>query len=674
MEYYGKIWCVSHQELVQGPNPIMSEANYKQLCSRGQLNVVRPGKGLGNYALIEVATMPQRFKDKVDEKYGDMKSEILRLHFQKYYNIDPRAREYYTRYRFENGDMLPSEHIREYTVNASALNAVVELMADTKVMRKVMNHGQLDWNQMAGAISYYQQEFGHTLPVSANRFRNKVKQYREDGYESLISRKFRNQNRRKVTWRIDNLIKGLKAMTEHPYDTVVAEMYNQFVQGKLEVFDPSTGEVFDPAEFRDKKGNPLVLSKSTIAQYLNEPLTSIALAKVHQDQWSFNNSQRPYHMRNKCTFAGSQISLDDRDLPRKMHDGSTVKTYLAFDVMSGAIVGYAYGRKKNDELFLDCMRSMFKTCDENGFATPAELQVEHHITSHFKEGLLKDGVVFQYIRWCNPGNSREKHAERFHRDKKYGIEKQTQPHTGRWYAKLDEHRTKVKKVFDEDNNTYIEPTFSYEELVADEIRAIRDYNMSPHPDQKKFPGLSKWDVFCLFQNPVLQQWDKAVLMKYIGRHVTTSIKQNAYITVQYNQYRLSHVDVLKKLAPRNNKVDAYYLPDENGEIGEIYIYQNDRLIDTCKKVVRYNTATIEQTEKDKAAYTEQAKYNAQFDAMVKKNRIQKLGIVKKDLAEAIAAAEAKAVEIPVVQQVDDDDDYSEYMNVAPYSDMGEVAV
>ncbi len=102
MEYYGKIWCVSHQELVQGPNPIMSEANYKKMCTRGQLNVVRPGKGLGNYALIEVATMPQRFKDKVDEKYGDMKSEILRLHFQKYYNIDPRAREYYTRYRFEN--------------------------------------------------------------------------------------------------------------------------------------------------------------------------------------------------------------------------------------------------------------------------------------------------------------------------------------------------------------------------------------------------------------------------------------------------------------------------------------------------------------------------------------------------------------------------------------------
>lgn len=117
MEYYGKIACISYVDLIREPDPIMSESNYKQLSRRGKINVVRPGKGLGSYALVEIATMPQRFQDKIKEKYGDMNSEILRMWFASHFHIDAKARGFYTRFRFEDGSALPPEHINEYTVN-----------------------------------------------------------------------------------------------------------------------------------------------------------------------------------------------------------------------------------------------------------------------------------------------------------------------------------------------------------------------------------------------------------------------------------------------------------------------------------------------------------------------------------------------------------------------------
>ena len=239
MEYYGKILCISHHDLTyddrptvvdgkadysrsralkgQHPSmlseeelaPVMSEPNYKQLAARGQINIVRQGKGKGNYALVEIATMPLRFQERIKLKYGDMKEDILKNWFGSHFRIDAKAREYYTKFRFGNGDALPPEHIQEYTVNASVIESVLAVMEDTVLMRKAMKGGPVNWGEMAGAISYYQVEFGHTLPTSANRFKRRVSEFRTKGYESLISRKFMNQNRRKVTCRIADLVRGL---------------------------------------------------------------------------------------------------------------------------------------------------------------------------------------------------------------------------------------------------------------------------------------------------------------------------------------------------------------------------------------------------------------------------------------------------------------------------------
>ena len=693
MEYYGKILCISYNDLTYDDRPVMvngkadysrsrtlkgvhpstlseeelapilSVPNYKKLAARKEINVVRKGRGLGGYVLVEVATMPLRFQEKIKLKYGDMKEDVIKNWLGSHYHIDAKAREFYTRFRFDNGDALPPEHIQEYTVNASVIEAVMRAMEDATFMRKAMKAGPVNWGELAGAISYYQAEFGHTLPVSSNRFKKRVNDFKSNGYESLISRKFMNQNRRKVTYDIERLLLSIDAQPEQPFNTTVWEQYNLFVQGELELYDPETGEVLNPADFTDKDGNPLVLSPATVANYLNNPKNKALRGKLHMSQWDFNNAYRPYHLRSIGEYSLSKVSLDDRDLPRPMKDGNRVKAYYAYDVVSGAVVGYAYNRYKTTELFLDCMRNMFQTLDRNGMYIPAELEVEHHLVSDFADGLMQAGTVFPLIRWCNPGNSREKRAEHKNREKKYGVEKRTQVGIGRWWAKLEANRPKEEKVYDEKNNTYKVKTYSYEELVADDIRAIQTFNAQPHPNQKRYPGMSRWDVLCAHQNPNLAPWDKAVLYRFIGQHTETTIRQNTYCTVMYNQYGLPSPEIIEKLEPRNYKVDAYYLPDADGTINEVYIYQNGRYIATCKPVARYNENTAEQTEADRAAYTEQAKYVAKFDKMMKDGKIKRVGILAKEEAKLITEVQAEAVPLPAQAE---EDDYSAYMDISAF--------
>lgn len=693
MEYYGKILCISYNDLTYDDRPvmvngkadysrsrtlkgvhpstlseeelapIMSIPNYKKLAAKEKINVVRSGRGLGGYVLVEIATMPLRFQERIKLKYGDMKEDVIRNWLGSHYHIDAKAREFYTRFRFDNGDALPPEHIQEYTVNASVIEAVMRAMEDATFMRKAMKAGPVNWGELAGAISYYQAEFGHTLPVSSNRFKKRVNDFKANGYESLISRKFMNQNRRKVTYDIERLLLSIDAQPEQPFNTTVWEQYNLFVQGELELYDPETGEVLNPADFTDKDGNPLVLSPATVANYLNNPKNKALRGKLHMSQWDFNNAYRPYHLRSIGEYSLSKVSLDDRDLPRPMKDGNRVKAYYAYDVVSGAVVGYAYNRYKTTELFLDCMRNMFQTLDRNGMYIPAELEVEHHLVSDFADGLMQAGTVFPLIRWCNPGNSREKRAEHKNREKKYGVEKRTQVGIGRWYAKLEANRPKEEKVYDEKNNTYKVKTYSYEELVADDIRAIETFNAQPHPNQKRYPGMSRWDVLCAHQNPNLAPWDKAVLYRFIGQHTETTIRQNTYCTVMYNQYGLPSPEIIEKLEPRNYKVDAYYLPDADGTINEVYIYQNGRYIATCKPVARYNENTAEQTEYDKAAYTEQSKYVAQFDKMMKDGKIKRVGILAKEEAKLITEVQAEAVLLPAQAE---EEDYSAYMDISAF--------
>lgn len=668
MEYYGNRLCISYSELVD--SGIMTSANYNSLTYRKKVKVVRRGGGASDCcALIAIDSLPSKYKEAVEKKYHGGDEVRIKAWVLSNYEMDQAAIAFFHD-RSKTGIDLDEKKKREYIINASVLNCCIKLYERARDSQRLFG-GKYNWDMMAKTIEILREELGHTLPTSTLRFRKKVNDYKRGGYDCLISGKFGNQSARKVDYKTEQLILGLAILPNKPYNTNIAEMYNMFVCDELDVYDPKTGELMNPEDFVDRKtGEPLELSESTINNYLNKPKNRVLVEHALSSWTTFMHEQMPHVHRHAPEFSLSKISFDDRDLPRKLKDTKArPKAYYAYDVMSQCVVGFAYNRNKNVDLVVECFRSMFRLLERRGWNCPAQVEVENHLMSQWKDSFLKAGVLFPFVRFCAPQNSQEKYAEPMNGAKKRSIEHRNHLGIGRFYAKDRHYRTEAKKVFDELNDTYEDKQYySWDELIADDMRDVMEFNNSLHPNQKKYPNMTRWQVLEANLNPTLQPLDKSVLARFIGEHVETSIRRNSYCRVAYTDWWLSDVSVLEKLAPNNWKVDAYYLTDEEGVVKNVYIYQNDMLIDELQNVGTFNTADCEQTEEDKAVFVEQQKKIAGFNKWVADNAIDRLGVMKATAAPPQAEpSEEEALELPQVREQEEE---LNYIPNTDYSKMG----
>lgn len=625
MEFFDNKLCISFRELVDGG--IMTVPNYKYMASSGRIKVARRGGGAkGNGALIVIDSLPTSYKEKVEEKYPGGNAVLLRGWIISNYELDQAAVAFFMDWAArQSSDKASDELARKYAINASVLNTCIKLYNRSRDYRKLMGE-KYDWSMMATTIETLREEFGHDLPASTLRFRKKVNEYKQYGYECLISGKFGNQCARKVDYKTERLVLSITVLPNQPYGSDVHEMYISFVCGELEVWDLETGEIFNHNDFTDKNGDPKELSESTIRNILNKPANQVLIEKKRRGWSEFYHEQMPHMHRHSGEFSLSQITMDDVDLPRRMKGGEYVHAYYAYDMVSQCRVGLAYGRDKDEALVVACFRDMFRLIERNGWGMPAGIEVEQHLMSKYKEGFLKAGEVFKFVRFCAPLNSQDKYAEPLNGAFKTTIAHKNHEGVGRWYGK-GARRVDQKKISDSGNHTYEDRKYyTFEELVADDRRDCAEWNNTLHPHQKKYPGMTRWDVLVARINPTLRPLDKLTLSRYIGERVETSVRRNSTVRVAYADWWLSGPEVLEKLEPNNRKVTAFYLPDEEGKPTDVFLYQNDRYIDKVRPVVTYSRVMAEQTEEDKAAYTEQAKIMSHFDKWVRDNAIGQVGV------------------------------------------------
>lgn len=626
MEYYGNKLCITYHELVDGG--IMTESNYKYKAWKGQIDVVRRGGGAsGCCALIAVDSLPSKYKEAAIKKYPGGDEVRIKAWVLSNYEMDQAAVAFFHD-RSKTGIDLEDEKKREYIINASVLNCCIKLYERARDSQRLFG-GKYNWDMMAKTIETLRKELGHTLPASTLRFRKKVNEYKRSGYGCLISGKFGNQSARKVDYKTKQLVRGLAVLPNKPYNSNVHEMYISFVCGELDVYDPKTGELFNPDDFTDKNGDPKSLSESTINNILNEPATKMLIEKSLSSWSTFMHEQMPYMHRHSGQFSLSQITMDDVDLTRKLKDTKQrVHAYYAYDVVSQCVIGASYARKKDERLVVDCFQDMFRLIERHGWGMPAGIEVENHLMTQYKDGFLQAGVAFPFVRFCAPLNSQEKYAEPLNGAKKRSVIHKNHEGIGRFYGK-GKWRQESRKISDETNELYEDKEyFTWEQLVADDRKDNEEWNNMLHPNQKMFPGMTRWDVLCERINPTLLPLDKLTLARHIGEHVDTSIRRNSTVRVAYEDWWLSDTSVLEKLVPNNYKVTAYYLPDEEGKATEVFIFQGDRYIDKVEKVETFNRVMAEQTEEDKVAFVKQQKKIAKFNKYVEDNAIDRLGILK----------------------------------------------
>lgn len=626
MEYYGNKLCISYHELVD--SGIMTNSNYCYKAWKGQIDVVRRGGGAnGCCALIAIDSLPTKYKEAVEKMYPGGDEVRIKTWVLSNYGIDQAAIAFFHD-RSKTGIDLDEKKKREYITNASVLNCCIKLYERARDSQRLFG-GKYNWDMMTKAIETLREELGHTLPASTLRFRKKVNDYKRNGYGCLISGKFGNQSARKVDYKTKQLVRGLAVLPNKPYNSNVHEMYISFVCGELDVYDPKTGELFNPDDFTDKNGEPKYLSESTINNILNEPATKMLIEKSLSSWSTFMHEQMPYMHRHNGRFSLSQITMDDVDLTRKLKDTKQrVHAYYAYDVVSQCVIGASYARKKDERLVVDCFRDMFRLIARHGWGIPAGIEVENHLMSQYKEGFLKAETVFQFVRFCAPLNSQEKYAEPLNGAKKRSVIHKNHEGIGRFYGK-GKWRQECQKISDETNELYEDKEyFTWEQLVADDRKDNEEWNNTLHPNQKMYPGMTRWQVLEANINPNLLPYDARMLAYHIGERVETSIRRNSTVRVAHEDWWLSNTRVLEQLEPNNYKVTACYLPDDEGAPQEVFIYQEGKYIDTVEKVNTYSRVMAEQTEEDKAAFVEQQKKIAKFNKYVEDNAIDRLGVLK----------------------------------------------
>ena len=339
-------------------------------------------------------------------------------------------------------------------------------------------------------------------------------------------------------------------------------------------------------------------------------------------------------MRHAPEYAFSKITMDDLAIPFKMEDGKRAWAYQIWDVASGCVIGKAFARSndegsgKNRDLFKAAMMDMFRLIVKEGWGMPAEIEVEQHISNTFKGGLndagefvadlLSEGYLFPFVRFCNPSNPQEKRAEHNIKGKKYQFQNKRVGFQRRPFTKLEANR------LNEDKNKI---RYSFESVVANELEDISSWNNQPHSDQTKYPGLTRWQVLEQCQNPDLNRPHLPTLARYVGKAVTTSLVRS-FVTVQHAKY-IVPINIINSGRLNSTTLTAHYLHDKDGQIPEIYLYQNNEFVCKALKTKAFNESRFEKTPEDDKIMHSQMGHISSFDKMVKERTaaLKKLSVL-----------------------------------------------
>lgn len=601
------IVVVTVEELV--PHFYKTTDSLKNIVSRASrrgygLKKIQSG-GNGRQLLIDYDSLPNNVKAQLKDPRS------FRHILEKFYKPETEAHDFYNDYQFEDGGYLRDDHIEKYTTNASVLSACGALKVareQERIQKGASLRGVID-SLVDDAHSFnpiLEETYGvtHSLPENKRRFMDVFHRYFAEGYPALISRKHKNDNARKVTDDTTDLLNSMfSSDSSKPTSTEVARRYDGFISGYIQVINEATGELYNPKDFRK-------LSNATISRYLSawQHAAKTAPARTGNRQVLMAR-YKPHHSMEQPQYAGSIISVDDRQPPFEYAKGKRMWWYNGIDLASEAFTVWVWGKSK-EGIILEFYRQLVRNYHEWGLNLPAEIEAESSLNSSFTETFLKEGVMFDYVR-IEANNARGKRIERYFGNLRYDIEKQ---HEG-WLA-----RPFALKESNQESN--FKPKFvEYDALVEQCLRDIEQWNNTEH---SKIKGKSRWEVFVENQNPTLKATNYKKLIPMLGYKTETSVKAGI-IHLQRHEYLLGDnseiyfgerlINLMKQV--EGTKVSIYWLDGNDGQIIKALVYHGDRYI--CEAILKpvYNRARAEQTDYDLAKRETMSKYVATIEGYMR---------------------------------------------------------
>lgn len=329
MEYYNKILCVTFAELTGGRDPVMKANTLKCNVQRCNIACARRGGGEGTQALYVWSSIPEKYRRRFVATYGDPEEKMREAMTKASIKIDAKAREYYEAYTYMDKDgqerHLTEKMIEEYTINASVLGELEKMAARRQVIRSSLNAPMSGaWDLILDSSERMRESYGHTLPGTLARLKTRLKAWKADGYQSVVSGKLGNSSALKITGDFLKLIVALK-------------------RSKVPVY--TDAQLFEKAnEIAEERGWKPIRSLSGMKKWLTSPsVEPLWYDAVYGEQ----AARQRYGRKHKTALPtrrdtlwygdGTKLNLYYRDEQGKVR---TTQVYEVIDAMSEVLLGY----------------------------------------------------------------------------------------------------------------------------------------------------------------------------------------------------------------------------------------------------------------------------------------------------------------------------------------------
>lgn len=435
---------------------VMAVCIYKHLIVRKLVNVLQRACR-GRKALVEYHSLPERFRIRFESKYGNpekiMKQEKTVL------PTDTEARRFFHDHLLPNGEHLPEEKQVEYTTNARVLSALLDMFNTQKTMRRACNNNTpVIWSNIFRAAEELRETYGHTLPKSEARLRDKIRQYKKDGYGCLVSGKFCNANTLKITKAAGRQIVALRRCRVPVYTT--KQLFEEFNR------------------IAERRGWKPLASQSSLVQYLERPevkplwYDAVYGELAAKQLFARRNKTEMPTMRDSLWYGdGTKLNLYYKAVEGGKTVVRTVQVYEVVDAYSEMLLGYSVSASEN----FDAQFAAFRMAIETAGHKPYEIVTDNQGGQRSEIAKKFFAAICRVNRPTAPYNAPSKTIESvFGRFQKQVLHADWRFTGGNISSK---EAWKINREFLEANKASL---YTYEELLAAYAAARQQWNAMKH--------------------------------------------------------------------------------------------------------------------------------------------------------------------------------------------------
>ncbi|MBD5240607.1 MAG: hypothetical protein HDS59_00770 [Barnesiella sp.] len=350
METINGTICISHAELT---GRIITTANLNNLVRRGKVKQVQKG-GNGREALFAVESLPMKWRTEVYRRYPDLQEQADSKEFLDTVQPDGAALNFFESYTLADGRNLPADKVLEYSANAAIMNAFracwdAHVSKRQRSGKKALAAKEF-WARAAGSLLRLADRWPHSLPGSARRLQMKMAEYVEQGYACFISGKYLNGNAAKVAdENRESVLTALLAHHNNLPDTLIAEGYNRFADAKE--WPKITAKTV--GVWREKLGTVIRAGRLGVTNFRNNVTMQV-------------KRSRPSTPLLMWSLDGWTVELlyQTTKQDKKGHNVTTYTNRLTMvvvlDVFNNYPIGYAVGTHESPALIKEALRDAAK--------------------------------------------------------------------------------------------------------------------------------------------------------------------------------------------------------------------------------------------------------------------------------------------------------------------------